>query len=343
MNQPFYTQYQLKVFAEDLHEAYVRSGFEVVEEPHVDYALSGFRATYVRRYLMHKPTPYYDGILTSLIHVIGLPFGSHGQKMVVLSAPRNINNDPISETLKLRIQFDNDCNSYVVHGNQPQTSSSSANSSTSNKSSFGLLREEFNCNQSNQQQTTSVSSSFSAQEENRRTLHEQFINDLSSYIAHIIETISPGLIQLPTEMKLEILKKLSVESIIRMSQVNNEFRSLIFQHGESLWRHLCLRDFNIKIINRFVHSSWMELYRDSYIIQQTEICYKERALPGLPDRPALPPVPYRLQIEWLPELLELPFYQGHEVADQPNNQQLQLALELFPLRRADSLDSIANG
>lgn len=119
--------------------------------------------------------------------------------------------------------------------------------------------------------------------------------------------ISHEFLELPTDVKFEILKRLNVASVIRMSQVNNEFKTLIIKHGESLWRHLCLRDFNIRVINRRRHRSWMTLYMDAYLLQQIEICRKERALPGLPDRPALPPVPNRLQIEWLPEVLELPY------------------------------------
>lgn len=319
----------------------MKSGFEIVEQPYIDYALYGFRATYIRRYLLHKPTPYYDGILTTLIHVVGLPFGCQSQKMVILSAPRDVNNQPVSDTLKLRIHFDNDGSSpCVVHGEQQSYKQGSTNEQESacgscQKDSFvGNYIDDSSEKQSNQQQS-SQQKSYDC-----KTTEEEFFKDLKEYISHIIEAISPGLIELPIEMKLEILKKLSVDSIMRMSQVNHEFRSIIFQHGESLWRHLCFRDFNINHINRNIYRSWIELYRDSYISHQIEICRKERALPGLPERPALPPAPFRLQIEWLPEVLELPFYPLHDVAAEPENVQFPLALELFPLRRAHSLDSI---
>lgn len=318
MNNLFYTQQQLKVFAEDLYEAFARHGYEVVEEPYIDYALCGFRAVYIRRYLLQKPTQLYDGILTTLIHVVGLPFGSHGQKMVILSAPRNIENEQIAETLKLRIHFDEYGLSHVINSDQQQ----SPNSKNVFNATIGKL---------------SQASAHPSDDESNSNSSNQFAKDLASYVTHITEAISPGLIELPTEMKLEILKKLSIDSIMRMSQVNNEFRVLIFQHGESLWRHLCMRDFDIKFINRGVHRSWMELYRDTYIIHQDEICRKERALPGLPIRPALPPVPYRLQIEWFaPRVLELPFYPLPEAG----NERMHIALEWLPLRRADSLDSI---
>lgn len=318
---------QLKVFANDLLQAFLKAGFEVVEEPNIDYALHGFRATYIRRYLFQKHSPFSDGILTSLIHVVGLPFGRQSQKMVILSTPRNIKNEPISETLKLRIHFDDHGIPCVVHNDQHQQQSTASSSYN-----FAYLNETFR-NQSNQQLNILSSTSFSPSGLDCN-INEQFAHDLRNYVANIIEIISPGLIQLPIEMKLEILKKLSVDSIIKMSQVNNEFRWLIFQNGESLWRHLCYRDFKIKVINRLVHRSWMELYRDSYIVHQVEICRKERALPGLPERPALPPAPHRLQIEWLPDVLAIPLYPPLD--EQAN----QLALELMPLRRADSLDSI---
>lgn len=306
---------QLHVFANDLLQAFLKAGFEVVEEPYIDYALHGFRATYIRRYLFQKHSPFSDGILTTFIHVVGLPFGRQSQKMVILSTPRNIKNEPISETLKLRVHFDDNGLPYVVQNDhhhhhyqqQPQQSTakldSNCNYANVNKNTTfdSYLNEPFNLNQSNQQQKISTSGL------DCNTI-EQFAHDLSNYVSHIIEIISPGLIQLPIEMKLEILKKLSVDSIIKMSQVNNEFKSLIFNHGESLWRHLCYRDFKIKVINRSVHKSWMELYRDSYIVHQVEVCRKERALPGLPERPALPPAPYMLQIEWLPHVLALPLY-----------------------------------
>lgn len=314
MNNSFYTQRQWKVFAEDLLGVFLRSGFEILEEPYIDNALYGFRATFIRRYVLQKPIPYYDGILTTVIHVAGLPFGFHGQKMVILSAPRNLKNEPISETIKLRLQFDDYGLCHVVHHDQHQPTNVKCDeiktkSSNSDCNPFVThnLSNSFIETQSNHQPTATAATS-SAVGITASSTTEQFIDDLVKYVCNIIETISPGLIQLPTEMKLEILKKLKVESIIRMSQVNSEFRSIIFQHGESLWRHLCRRDFNIKFINRMVHNSWMELYKEKYIIQQVEICRKERALPGLPERPALPPVPYRLQIEWLPEVLELPWF-----------------------------------
>lgn len=314
MDNPFFTQ-QLELFANKLRQLFLRAGFEVVEEPY--YSLYGFRATYIRRYLFHRHSPYCDGVLTALIHVIGLPFGRQGQKMVILSAPRNIQNEPISDTLKIRVQFNNSGNPYVVHGDQQQSTAKTPNSFDRTSSSSSGSPPGLECDN-----TT-----------------EQFAHDLASYVSHILETISPGLIELPTEMKIEILKKLSVDSIIKMAQVNSEFKALIFQHGESLWRHLCFRDFRIKFINRLVHRSWMELYRDSYILHQIEVCRKERALPGLPERPALPPVPPMLQIEWFPEVLALPFYPLHAQIN-PEHQDLQLALEFGPMRRADSLDSI---
>lgn len=328
MNSSFYTQNQLRVFSENLLATFVDAGFEVVEEPYIDYALCGFRATYVRRYTLNQPTSLYDGILTTIIHVVGLPFGHHGHKMVILSAPRNLENEPVSETLKLRIRFNDDGMPSIVAGGEQQQKQSTTDfePTTSGYNAENPFVSQIR-NQSNQQ-----ISSHNGQECNKM---KQFNQDLADYVAHIIETISPGLIQLPTDMKLEILKKLSIDSIIKMSQVNSEFRSLIFNRGESLWRHLCYRDFNIKSINRFVHKSWMELYRDTYVIHQVEICRKERALPGLPERPALPPAPYRLQIGWLPmaQVLELPFY--------PDNQMPHLALEFHPLHRANSLDSLS--
>lgn len=347
MNNLFYTQQQWEVFARCLHGVFVKTGFEVLEEPYIDYSLYGFRATYIRRYFLQKPTIYHDGILTSIVHVVGLPFGCQSKKMVILSAPRDIENEPISETVKLRIHFDHNGFPYVFHGEHQPTKSKPTTSEAVNINDdpFGTM---FGCgNQSNQSKASSSLSSSSSsllsqtsEEKLAARTYEQFTHDLASYVSHIIEIISPGLIQLPTEMKLEILKKLSVDSIIRMSRVNSEFRAIIFQHGESLWRHLCYRDFHIKFINRMMHSSWMELYRDSYILHQAEVCRKERALPGLPERPALPPVPYRLQIEWLPEVLQLPFYPRGEIMARPMAEDpLQLALE-FPLRRADSLDSI---
>lgn len=328
MNNPFYTQHQLRVFNEEILKTFVSYGFEVLDEPYIDYTLFGFRATYIRRYMLHKPTPYYDGILTTLIHVVGLPFGRRGQKMVILSAPRNLKNEPISETLKLRIHFNADGSYQVVHGDQQNSQLNSSSSSTVKLNgdrnrddklsstppapSFSpphgeLMTQALQRNKSNQQLNSTLLSPSASYYLSNLSPEQQICNELTNYVKHIIETISPGLIELPTEMKLEILKKLNVDSIIKMSQVNNEFRVLIFKFGESLWRHLCYRDFRIKSINRMVHKSWLELYRDSYIMQQIEICRKERALPGLPERPALPAAPYRLQIEWLPEVMALPF------------------------------------
>lgn len=337
MNGFFYTEPQLKVFAQDLVSAFLGAGFEIVEEPNIDYALCGFRATYIRRYLLHPSISSRDDSMTTLIHVVGLPFGHHGQKMVILSAARNLKNEPICETLKLRVHFDQNDYPYVVYGDKQTSNAKNFQTRIPNGDNlFAHINATFNRNQSNQREESTSSSSHNDRQDHDNI--EKFSQDLANYVAHIIETISPGLIRLPTEMKLEILKKLSVDSIIRMSQVNSEFRSLIFQRGESLWRHLCSRDFNINSINRLVHRSWMELYRDRFLIHQIEICRKERALPGLPERPALPPAPYRLQIEWLPEVLALPIY-PEDVVNRENEIQY-LALEFHPLRRANSLDSL---
>ena len=359
----FHTSFQLKAFAEDLYSAFISSGFEVVDRPYVDHALGGFRATYMRHYTLHQPLAHYEGLYTTIVHVVGLPFGQQGQKMVVLSSPRNMNNEIIADTIKLRLHFDRDNQPYVVHGERqkqhqqsPTTRASYETCRHSDEEVDGSKECKANINQSNlldmQRQQISVDQlkggkdPFDGQSGNR-ILVNTFMFDLMKYVSHIIEVISPGLIELPNEMKLEILKKLSVDSIIKMSQVNSEFRSLIFKKcGESLWRHLCYRDFKIKTINRSINKTWLELYRDTYILYQYEICRKERALPNVPERPALPAAPYRLQIEWLPEALQLPFYPlpevGGQVAVEPNanlHMQHMLALE-FPIRRADSLDSL---
>lgn len=364
----FYSRHQLKVFAVDLPKAFVEAGFEVVEEPYIDYVLCGFRATYIRRYLLHKPTSLYDGMLTTIIHTAGIPFGYNGQKMVILSAPRNVKNEPVSETLKLRVHILEDGSPQVVH-NESKNKSTRQQDKQDKQDKQNRQQQSDELPQRSANQDTAIVSEMACsktrlEERLIRNQHEymsaiiqrrkpfdnrdedytnsisdiQFLEDLSDYVSHIIEVISPGLIELPIDMKLEILKQLSVESIVKMSQVNNEFRLLIFKHGESLWRHLCLRDFNIRFINRLVHRSWMELYRDTYLIHQNDICRKERALPGLPERLALPPVPYRLQIEWLPEVLELPFYPMREVLALPDNP--LLALEFHPLHRINSLDSL---
>lgn len=250
--------------------------------------------------------------------------------MIIISTPRSLGNKQIAEASKLRLKFDETNQCHVVNGDHQMQHQQVNRCSFNEDINYNLFDHRIEClsnrNQSNQQSDTSSM---------------RFASDLINYVKHLIQIISPGLIALPTEIKLEILKKLSVQSIIKMSQVNNEFRWIIFKHGESLWRHLCMRDFNIQDINRLVHRSWMELYRDSYIYSQLAICRKERALPGLPERPALPPVPHRLQIEWLPQVLELPLYHLEPVAqDLPIDDQLQLAIEMMPLRRADSLDSI---
>lgn len=362
MNNFYYTRHQLAAFAEDLPRVFVEAGFEMVEEPYIDYGLCGFRATYIRRYLLHQPTTLYDGFLTTIIHTVGIPFGHNGQKMVVLSAPRNLKNEPVSETLKLRIHFDDDGTPHVIQSKRQQQSqkqpnmdrqsdtrprASTSSSDGSQQSSYVACFEKHFSSGHNHHElsifrrmnhwSNQTTNEFSW--ESTQNLH--FIEGLANYVSQIIEKISPGLIELPFDMKLEILKKLSVDSIIKMSQVNNEFRTLIFKHGESLWRHLCYRDFKIRFINRLVHKTWMELYRDTYLQHQVEICRKERALPGLPERLALPPVPYREQIEWLPEVLQLPFHPLNQgLVALPLDHQPILALEFYPLRRANSLDSL---
>lgn len=354
-NTSMYSRQQLKVFADYLPRAFAEAGFEIVEAPYIDYGLCGFRATYIRRYLLHQSTSLYDGILKTIIHTAGIPFGHNGQKMMILSAPRNLKNEPVADTLKLRIHISDDGLPQVVqHESQGENSkqsetlqrsnnlvSSSKNMAGKISCVAGSLDEHIMSNQ--HEYVTSIMQKnypFDSRHNDYKDnlCGAQFIKDLCHYVSHIIEVISPGLIELPIDMKLEILKQLSVESIIKMSQVNNEFRVLIFKHGESLWRHLCQRDFNIRFINRQVHKSWKELYRDTYLIHQIDICRKERALPGLPERLALPPVPYRLQIEWLPEVLELPFYPMQEVLALPDNP--ILALEFHPLQRVNSLDGL---
>lgn len=323
----FYTAQQFHVFSEDLPRAFLDLGFEVVEEPNIDYALGGFRATYIRRYDFDKSANFYDEALTSLVQCVGLPFGHQGQKMIVISTPKSIKNEQIAEATKLRLQFDaaNQCHvlNSEYHSQKPET--------------LDRSKDDLNYLFVGQAKTTMRQVDQFNNEEYRK---RQLAQDLAGYIKHLIQIISPGLIQLPTEIKLEILKKLSVHSVVKMSQVNNEFRSIIYRHGESLWKHFCMRDFNIRSINRKIHRSWMNLYRDSFFIHQIETCRKERALPGLPERPALPPVPYRLQIEWLPEVLELPFQPLDNQDDARQNDQLHLALEMIPLHRAESLDSL---
>ena len=335
MDKSFYTGHQLKLFAEDLPRVLLDAGFDILEEPYIDYGLLGFRATYVRRYLLNQPTRVNECMLTTIIHVAGLPFGQHGQKMVIIATPRNLDNELVCETIKLRVHFDEDGKPHVAHHSEqhPPDQHPSASAGHENDESSGQLEK------------TTASTGITEHQEffgfrawSRDTRFKCY-QDLAKYVRHIIEAISPGLIQLPIDMKLEILKKLSIESILKMSQVNSEFRQLIFKRGESLWRHLCHRDFGITIINRLVHKSWIELYRDTYLLCQAEICRKERALPGLPERLALPPVPFRHPIEWPIEVLELPFYPiNGEVLALPGNP--MLALEFHPIRRAASLDSL---
>lgn len=351
MQAPFYTQQQLRFFCTDLTRAYLRAGFEIVDEPHIDFELFGFRATYVRRYVFQKPSLISDGILTTFVHVVGIPFGCHSDKMVILSTPKDVQNAPIIETVKLRVHFDKEGQCRVICGDtnsKPTTASRQASGKSAMfEAPAGGQEAESRGHQSNQQPPMMTTTAKTTPEHLWPNLDDHYRMDrlqydLARYLSRIIEIISPGLIELPLEMKLEILKKLNIDSIMRMAQVNNEFKAIIFEHGETLWRHLCYRDFDIKSINRFVHRSWMELYRDSYILHQLEICRKERALPGLPERPALPPAPNRLQIEWFPAVLELPYYPIHEDHEDPIevDEHLHLALQLAPLRRADSLDSL---
>lgn len=341
----YYNRRQLETFCGVLPKVFADAGFEIVEEPYIDYTLCGFRATFIRRYVLHQPTTLHDGILTTIIHTVGIPFGN-GQKMVVLSAPRTLKNEVISETLKLRLYFSEDGTAHVVHNDNQQEArqrarlGSDANHSKDLRHGPNVSSYETDFTRDNHHELSifrNINSERRPEWESEQD--QQFLKDLAKYVAHIIEVISPGLIELPFDMKLEILKKLNVDSIIKMSQVNNEFRVLIFKHGESLWRHLCYRDFNIKFINRQVHKTWMELYRDTYLLHQNDICRKERALPGLPERLALPPVPYRYQIEWLPEVLALPFHPlNRGVIALPDNP--LLALEFHPIHRAGSLDSL---
>jgi len=340
MDGQFYTQNQLKLFAEDLPKVFLDAGFELIEQPYIDHSLCGFRATYLRRYLLSQPLPSFnEGILTTLVHTVGLPFGQNGQRMVVLSSPRDLKNEPICESLKLKIRFNEEGLPQVVITDQQRQSSDPDSSGSRIPQGHP---KSFNDGQELEQiqHDIALHRRFFGFETSHQYYNQDLYRSLSNYVSHIIEAISPGLIQLPFEIKLEILKKLSVESIIKMSQVNNEFRRLIFKKGESLWRHLCARDFNLRMINRKVHTSWMELYRDTYMTTQIEICRKERALPGLPERLALPPAPYRYPIGWMPEILQLPFYPIEaEILALPQNP-LRLALEFHPLRRGSSLDSL---
>lgn len=337
-----------RVFSAHLPHDFIKSGFEIIDPPYVDSNLGGFRATYIRRYQLIAPWFFDESKLTSIVHVVGLPIGNQGRKMIILASPRDINNEPVSDTMKLRLNFDD----------QGHLISSDLQHDLANKSTNKDLSKHYNefakhlyGSQSNQQ-TAAMWLSCSGQMDSgevEKYLHlSQF---LRTYVKRIIEVISPGLIQLPADMKLEILMRLNVASVIRMSQVNSEFKSLIFQQGESLWKHLCHRDFNIKVINRHRHSTWMELYRDLYLIHMLEICRKERALPGLPERPALPAAPNMLQIEWLPEVLQLPDYPMHYEVDRDEVNDVldpidlmevgELALQLPPLlMRVASLDSL---
>lgn len=363
MTNIFYTRQHWAVFSGDLVEAFIKSGFEVEDEPYIDDSLCGFRATFVRRYQFHQPIPFFDTMLTTIVHVVGLPFGRNSRKMVVMSAPRNTKNIPVAETLKLRLIFDDNGVCRVMQPNQSQSASSdqqhgsrreSAKTPKHDASLDQALVSEHQVQTSRHQDiisfiedqsehlrelASSLLSHFMPQTFSERTDNVQLAKDFAGYVAHIVELISPNLIHLPVDMKLEVLKRLSVDSIIKMSQVNDEFRILIFQRGESLWRHLCYRDFSVKFINRLIYRSWMELYRDLYIAEQIALCRKERALPGVPERPALPPVPYRLQIEWLPEVLQLPFYPLEEELEVHHDNLLPIALGL-PLRRSESLDSL---
>lgn len=340
-----YSEQHWKIFAGHLYHAFIRLGFEVLEKPYYDGALDGFRATYIRRYLYHNQT--IDGSMSSIIHLIGLPFGNLYQRMVVLASPRTVDNEPVCNTLKLRIyinengsfkiiQSDQSTNINInVKGNKSNTNNKTKSPSEDSNSKLTTFVNQMDTDQPYYHQ--SLINYWNENEVDRETSGQQLTRNLFDYVSHIIEMISPGLIELPTDVKLEILKRLSVASVIRMSQVNNEFKSLIIQHGEFLWRHLCMRDFNIRVINRRKHRTWMDLYKDAYLTQQIEICRKERALPGIPDRPALPPVPNLLQIEWLPEVLHNAFL-PLEVDDVM--QPMVLALELPPLFRAGSLHDL---
>lgn len=157
--------------------------------------------------------------------------------------------------------------------------------------------------------------------------------DLSRFILHIVDSLSPGLIQLPTELKLEILKKMSVQSIVEMSRVNNEFRRLIYYEGDTLWRHLCRRDFKLTLINRNVHRTWLELYKDHYMKYLADLMRNNRALPPTPIFPALPPAPNILPIAWIPEELE-PLFPLEGIDDRNVGNQL--------LNRRGSLESLNN-
>lgn len=332
---------QIQFFCKDLFDAFVTNGFEVLEEPYFDCNLYGYRATYVRRYESYKPMPQYQRLLTTIIQVVGLPFGRQNRKMVILSTPKSLKNEPICEAVKLRVNFDEFGQASIQFGDHK------SNISTSNSMPY----KDFQDQQSQQTKTTSEINKLSGKSLNENSKceprnninindtynnnHNDIQSNLKEYVKLIIEAISPGLIQLPIEMKLEILKKLSVESIIRMSQVNNEFKWIIFNRGEILWQHLCMRDFNATKINRRVHKSWKELYKDLYVLHQVEMCRKSRALTAAPELLALPPLPGRLPIEWpfhYPLAMPLyPFPDPH----------IAIALDFAPRRRLDSVGSLS--
>jgi F-box domain len=65
----------------------------------------------------------------------------------------------------------------------------------------------------------------------------------SKFVAKLKELASPSINDLPVEIKLHLLKYLTVKSVINLSQTSQTWYNLI--HKSNIWKLLCKRDFGM--------------------------------------------------------------------------------------------------
>uniref|UniRef100_A0A1A8PYF3 F-box protein 7 n=1 Tax=Nothobranchius rachovii TaxID=451742 RepID=A0A1A8PYF3_9TELE len=125
-----------------------------------------------------------------------------------------------------------------------------------------------------------------------RVYKDQLVYPLIAAAREAMELpVAFGLLALPPELLLRVLRLLDVHSVVRLSAVSRHFNASAAD--STLWRHLYRRDFSVHHRSRDV--DWRELYKKSYKIRSEHRRVPRCCLPSFPftpvPRPLSPPVP----------------------------------------------------
>jgi len=93
-----------------------------------------------------------------------------------------------------------------------------------------------------------------------------------------------GLMGLPPEVLINVLRNLDLQSLTKVSLVNSQLNSLYKE--KSIWKKLFLKDFGFRCIERKISidksENWYQFYKDEYLIKKQYTSIREESRPRLP-------------------------------------------------------------